>query len=561
MPRALSVIVGLLLALAVCVPAGAGQRVKPVEDPARIARRDAAIDLVQRVVQTGIDPRRGASGVLPASRAASLAWKFDPDLGRRLFTRVLDRAEVLLGDHDEGPAVADALPKVLSNLAVRDPEAARTAVERFAKLELLAARPGERSRLLAALAAAVVETNPLAAEGLIVASFEQGVFDPQSWSAIRELETDPARRAVDAGLGALERGAPTIPNLFQAATFGQLLTFGATAELDRNGTPANVRRWLVLAVARLEAIRVAIVSARAGGGSLGALSDELAFAQFLAPAIVGACERWYPEGRETARVAANEIGLANAASGPGSSGDARPAAARTGTTEADSARIGSAYDLVREGREKEARSEIAAVVSDEARRGATDELELMLAADAMSKSQWSELHKRLANVADRSLRIHAMGAAAAALAASGVGDIAGELAGEVVRLGAGELGGGYRVAAGLVSAAIVFEALGDVGRSGEAMKLAAKVLARIDADGPGGSGCRCWPFVPVGFGTVTVSTGLRVGAEDVRLGDALGASAKRDLAGAVGLATGIESAPARELVELALVRALIAQGV
>jgi hypothetical protein len=65
----------------------------------------------------------------------------------------------------------------------------------------------------------------------------------------------------------------------------------------------------------------------------------------------------------------------------------------------------------------------------------------------------------------------------------------------------------------------------------------------------------------VAFGTVTVSTGLQVGPTDVRLGDALGALAKRDLAGAVGFATGIESAPARELVELALVRALIAQGV
>jgi hypothetical protein len=544
----------LLLALACFAGETSAQKhLRRADDPDSAARRDAARTLADRIASAGTDPRREADGLVTAARAASLAWKLDADFGRKLFDRTVRRTEALLSDDSQREATVRALPAVLANLAARDPDAAMAAVDRLAEAAKFGAAGAERARVYASIANAIAGVSPAAADRFVLASFEITGTEPTSWSAVRALDETAAARAIDRGFTALEHESPRLDDLFVAATFGEILVFGSEIELGPNARPEIVRRWLALAVRRLDALRAEIVDARASGRVVAVPDREAAIALAVGPQIVVAVTRWYPEGLDVARAALFEVLL-------GARGGAAPAAgapgAGAGPASSDDARIDAAYDFARDELEAEARSSLAAVQNPEAKAAASDDVELIFAGKCFDRGDWSGLGRRLGRVADPALRVRATGLVAATLSTRRVFDIAERYAADALRLGA-RAPHEYATVAGLLDAAIAFERLGDPARAHDALAHALAALDRMEAEPSQASGCRCWPFVPTAFEGTTVSAGLQVGPSDLRLVDVLAAAARRDLVGALGAVSGLENIQARETAQLALLRALV----
>lgn len=539
-------------ALAAALPpsAQAQTRLEASHDDQREVRRQNARELLEAAADSGLDPRREPAGLISAAQAASLLWKVSPEAAGDLYDRTLRRAHALLAAESSREATIRVLPIVLANFAARDAEAALDSVESLAETASFG-DDGGRARLYGAIAEAVAPSHPDAARLFAIKSFASPGAGASSWNVIRHLDDDAAAQVLRAGIAALERDRPPIPVLFDAAGAGQIIAFSRTAEPGPNATPEILRRWSHLVALRLGWVRDALVEARAAGAPPAIADDELSVSLAIAPALLDAVRKWAPDGADTARAAVIELQQTPAARALVRD---EPDAQGNGSA-ADDARILRAYELARRDQAPEARAEIAFIQNPEARKGASDDVELVLASREFERGELTAVQKRIASLGTRSLQVRVFGLIARTLAERGAYDAALEVGAAAVK-SAARADADNATVAGLLDAALAFGLAGDSVRAHESLRDAVDALDRFEAASAPPSPCQCWPMALAPFGTTSVSGGLIVSKSDLALAPALGAEATRDLVGALSLARLPRTPSARETTLLALARAL-----
>lgn len=568
MARHLALLLAVVALVAAPTRAGFQAADSPAEDPARVARRDLARSLAESVVAGALDPRRDGAALVTAARAASLAWKLDPVLGRTLFGRTLERAEALLASDTARQSAVDALPFVLASLASRDPEAGLEAARHLAAAAAFAAAPGERARLMAAIASAIAGTNRDGASRFLSDSLAVSAAGDEAWQAIGAFDGDEAKPLVDRALETLEAGGASgesLVTLANAASFGHLLSVGSSIELNTNGSPEIASRWLALVARRLEFVRRELVAARAEGRPPRLDEGEVALAGRLELALLAAFDRWLPDARDLATAALYEVRRAGAppplvARDPNG---ARPAADAPKPTarEAEDAAINAAFDLARDrsrrNREAEARAALASVADLDARAAATDDVELIFAAEEYGRGDWPGVARRVGKLSSPSLRTWVLGALALGLAKRGAGDVALGFAGDALRSSA-KAEKDLLTVSGLLDASLAYGRLGDAVAARGALAEALGALDRAELDPTKRDECRCRPFAPSTFDGKSVSAGLAMRLANLPLDAALAAEAERDIVAARAAVASLASVEAREIASIALLKALVA---